>query len=90
MVTLGAALALSNLGLQVELRDLASPSQLGTAAGFFQAARFIGAGLGGGLVGITVADDLHGLAVTAGIVSLALVLWAASHARAGANHEQHS
>jgi predicted MFS family arabinose efflux permease len=74
MVTLGASLALSNLGLQVELRDVALPSQLGTAAGFFQAARFIGTGLGAGLVGITNSDDLLGLGVTAGIVSLALLV----------------
>ena len=81
MVTLGASLALSNLGLQVELRDLASPSQLATASGFFQAARFVGAGLGAGLVGITIADDLLELAVTAGIASLALLVQAASRSQ---------
>jgi len=92
MVTLGASLALSNLGLQVELRDVASPSQFATAAGLFQAARFMGASLRAGLVGITIADDLLGLGVTAGFVGLALLVWAASrsHARVGGTCERHS
>ena len=91
MVTLGASLALSNLGLQVELHDVVSPCQLVTAAGFFQAARFIGAGLGAGLVGITIADDLLRLGIAVGFVSLALLVWAASRSQAKARgtHERH-
>jgi hypothetical protein len=88
MVALGASHAFNNLGLQAELRDVASPAQLGTAAGLFQAARFVGAALAAGLVGISVAndaitDDLHRLWMAAGILSIALLVWAAASSKRG-------
>jgi MFS family permease len=81
MVAFGASHAFNNLGLQAELSHLASPAQLGAATGLFQAARFVGAGLAAGLVGITVAndaptEDLHRLSVAAGIMSVVLLAWA--------------
>jgi MFS family permease len=83
MVTLGAAHAFSNLGLQAELTAGASPPWVGTAAGLFQAARFVGAALAAGLVGLTVAsdamtEDWHRLWIATGLVSLALLGWAAA------------
>jgi MFS family permease len=82
IVGLGASHAFNNLGLQAELTAGASPARLGTAAGLFQAARFIGAALATGLVGITVAndtltDDWRRLWIAAAIVSIALLGWSA-------------
>jgi len=82
MVALGAAHGFNNLGLQAQLTDGASAAQLGTAAGLFQAARFVGAALATGLVGITVAtdastDDWRQLWVAGEILSIALLGWAA-------------
>jgi predicted MFS family arabinose efflux permease len=86
MVALGASHAFNNLGLQAELRHAASPAQIGTAAGFFQTARFVGAALGAGLVGLTltndaIGDDLHRLWIAAGILSFGLLVWAATSTR---------
>ena len=39
---LGAANAFNNLGLQVEMTEVTVSEQLGTAAGWFQTARFVG------------------------------------------------
>jgi NAD(P)-dependent dehydrogenase (short-subunit alcohol dehydrogenase family) len=82
IVGLGASHAFNNLGLQAELTAGASPARLGTAAGFFQAARFIGAALATGLLGITVADDTiaddwRRLWIAAAFVSIALLGWSA-------------
>jgi MFS family permease len=82
IIGLGASHAFNNLGLQAELTAGASPARLGTAAGFFQAARFIGAALATGLLGITVAndtiaDDWRRLWIAAAIVSIALLGWCA-------------
>jgi Major Facilitator Superfamily len=81
MVALGAAHAFNNLGLQAELSDVTPPERLGTAAGFFQTARFVGAGLAAGLLGLTVADGtiidrLYRLWIAAGILSVVLLVWA--------------
>jgi hypothetical protein len=45
-----------SLGLQAELSEVTPPERLGTTAGFFQTARFVGAGLAAGLLGVMVAD----------------------------------
>ena len=47
----------NNLRLQAKVRDVVEPAELGIAAGVFQAARFIGAGLAPGLAGFIVAND---------------------------------
>jgi predicted MFS family arabinose efflux permease len=88
MAAIGASHAFNNLALQAELRDVASPEQLGTAAGLFQAARFIGAGLAAGLVGINVtsnasSEELHGLWIATLILSFALLVWAAASSKRG-------
>src|SRR4030095_7411493 len=53
---LGATNAFNNLGLQVELTDVTASEQLGTAAGLFQTARFVGGAGAAGLIGIVFAD----------------------------------
>ena len=78
MVALGAAHAFNNLGLQAQLTGGAPAAGLGTAAGLFQAARFVGAALATGLLGITVAsdastDDWRRLWVVGEILSIALL-----------------
>ena len=83
MVALGAAHAFNNLGLQAQLTGGASPAGLGTAAGLFQAARFAGAALATGLLGIAVAsdastDDWRRLWVAGEILSIVLLGWAAA------------
>ena len=83
MVALGAAHAFNNLGLQAQLTGGASAAGLGTAAGLFQAARFAGAALATGLLGITVAsdastDDWRRLWVAGEILSIVLLGWAAA------------
>ena len=88
MVALGASHAFNNLGLQAQLTAGASPARLGTAAGIFQAARFVGAALATGLLGITVAsdavtDDWRRLWITAEILSIALLGWAAVSSKRG-------
>jgi predicted MFS family arabinose efflux permease len=86
MVVLGASHAFNNLGLQAELTGGASSGRLGTAAGLFQAARFVGAALAAGLAGITVAgdamtDDWHRLCLATELLSIALLGWAAASKR---------
>jgi hypothetical protein len=81
MVALGAAHAFNNLGLQAELSEVTPPARLGTTAGFFQTARFVGAGLAAGLLGIMVADApttdrLHQLWIVTGLLSVVLLVWA--------------
>jgi hypothetical protein len=86
MVALGASHAFNNLGLQAQLTGGAPAAGLGTAAGLFQAARFVGAALATGLVGITVASDAgdwRGLWVAGEILSIALLGWAATSWRRG-------
>jgi MFS family permease len=83
MAALGTALAFNNLGLQAQLTAEVSPAQLGTAAGLFQAARFVGAALATGLLGITVTndaatDDWRRLWVAGEFLSIALLGWAAA------------
>ena len=83
MVALGASHAFNNLGLQAQLTGGASSAQLGTAAGLYQAARFVGAALATGLLGITVAsdagtDDWRRLWVAGEILSIALLGWTAA------------
>jgi hypothetical protein len=85
MVALGAAHAFNNLGLQAELSDVTPPERLGTAAGFFQTARFVGAGLAAGLLGLTVAngtitDRLDRLWIATGLLSVVLLVWSTSTA----------
>lgn len=85
VVSLGASHAFNNLGLQAELSDVTSREQLGTAAGLFQTARFVGAALATGLVGTiftegATTDGLHRLSVAVGLLSLALLAWAARKA----------
>jgi MFS family permease len=85
MVALGAAHAFNNLGLQAELSKVTPPERLGTAAGFFQTARFVGAGLAAGLLGLTVAngtmtDRLDRLWIATGLLSVVLLVWSASTA----------
>jgi MFS family permease len=82
MVALGAAHAFTNLGLQAELTAAASPTRLATAAGLFQAARFVGAAAATGLLAITVAGDAitgdwRGLWIATEILGVALLGWAA-------------
>jgi MFS family permease len=86
MVALGASHAFNNLGLQAELTGGSSPGRPGTAAGLFQAARFVGAALAAGLVGITVAgdamtEDWHRLWLATELLSVALLGWAAASKR---------
>ncbi len=86
MVALGAAHAFNNLGLQAQLTNGASPAQIGSAAGLFQAARFVGAALATGLVGIAVASDAgdwRRLWVAGAILSIALLGWAATSWKRG-------
>jgi predicted MFS family arabinose efflux permease len=89
MVALGAAHAFTNLGLQAELTAAASPTRLATAAGLFQAARFVGAAAATGLLAITVAgdaitDDWRGLWIATEILGVALLGWAAVSSKAKA------
>lgn len=68
--------------------DEASPARLGTAAGPFQSARFVGAALGMGLLGITAAsnaitDDFRRLCVACELLSIALLGWAAVSLKRG-------
>jgi MFS family permease len=84
-LSLGVSNAFNNLGLQAELSHLAMRETIGTAAGLFQTARFIGAALAGGLVGVIFSnepttDSLHRLSVLNGVLSLALLAWAAERA----------
>ena len=86
MVALGAAHAFNNLGLQAELSEVTPPERLGTAAGFFQTARFVGAGLAAGLLGLTVAngtitDRLYRLWIATGLLSVVLLVWATDSRR---------
>jgi predicted MFS family arabinose efflux permease len=88
MVALGASHAFNNLGLQAQLTDGASPARLGTAAGLFQAARFVGAALATVLLGITAAsdaitDDFRRLWVACELLSIALLGWAAVSLKRG-------
>jgi predicted MFS family arabinose efflux permease len=80
MVAIGASHAFSNLGLQAELSDVTSREQLGTAAGFFQTARFVGAALAAGLVGVvaneSLTESLHRLWIVVGLLSFGLLAWA--------------
>jgi MFS family permease len=81
MVALGAAHAFNNLGLQAELSEVTPPARFGTTAGFFQTARFVGAGLAAGLLGIMVADApttdrLYQLWIVTGLLSVVLLVWA--------------
>jgi MFS family permease len=83
MAALGTSLAFSNLGLQAQLTDEVSPARLATAAGLFQAARFVGAALATGLLGITVTNDAathdwRRLWVAGEFLSIALLGWAAA------------
>jgi MFS family permease len=83
MAALGTALAFNNLGLQAQLTGEVSPAQLGTAAGLFQSARFVGAALATGLLGITVTNDAatadwRRLWVAGEFLSIALLGWAAT------------
>jgi len=83
IAALGTSLAFNNLGLQAQHTDEVSPAQLGTAAGLFQAARFVGAALATGLLGITVTNDAatadwRRLWVAGEFVSIALLGWAAA------------
>jgi hypothetical protein len=85
MVALGAAHAFNNLGLQAELSEVTPPERLGAATGFFQTARFVGAGLAAGLLGLTVAngtstDRLYRLWIATGLLSVVLLVWSASTA----------
>jgi MFS family permease len=80
MVALGTAHAFNQLGLQAELTAGASPARLATAAGIFQSARFVGAALATGLLGIMLANDAitdhwRQLWIAAGILSIALLGW---------------
>ena len=88
MVALGAAHAFNNLGLQAQLTGGVPAAGLGTAAGLFQAARFVGAALATGLLGITVAsdastDDWRRLWVVGEILSIVLLAWAATSLKRG-------
>jgi MFS family permease len=88
MVALGASHAFNNLGLQAQLTGEASPARLGTAAGLFQAARFVGAALATGLLGITAASDaitdgFRRLWVACELLSIALLGWAAVSLKRG-------
>jgi hypothetical protein len=70
--------AFNNLGLQGDLTVLARGGALGTAGGFLQTARFAGASLAAGLIGIVFAHGattaaLHRLAATIGALSLTLL-----------------
>jgi MFS family permease len=84
---LGATNAFNNLGLQVELTDVTVSDQLGTAAGFFQTARFVGGAGAAGLIGIAFAkgattNGWHWLCVAVVALSLALLVFAARTAAA--------
>jgi hypothetical protein len=84
-LSLGVSNAFNNLGLQAELSQLVMREPLGTAAGLFQTARVIGAALAGGLVGVIFStgpttDGLYRLSVLEGVLSLALLAWAAERA----------
>jgi hypothetical protein len=86
MVALGASHSFNNLGMQAELTGGASSGRLGTAAGLFQAARFVGAALAAGLVGITVAgdamtEDWHRLWLATELLSIGLLGWVAASKR---------
>jgi MFS family permease len=92
VVLLGATNAFNNLGLQAELTDVTAPEELGTAAGLFQTARFVGAAAAAGLIGIvftngTTIDGLRWLCVAVASVSVALLAWAAR--RAAGSRAQH-
>lgn len=74
----GVPNAFNNLGLQADLTGLARAGELGTAGGFLQTARFAGAGLAAGLIGLvfahrTTTAALHRLAVIIGVLSLTLL-----------------
>jgi MFS family permease len=76
---LGVPYAFNNLGLQTELTDISTPEQLGTAAGFFQTARFAGAALAGTMVGVAFTDGattsgLRRLCLATAFVSLVLFI----------------
>src|SRR5262249_4836349 len=88
MAALGTSLAFNNLGLQAKLTAEVSPAQLATAAGLFQAARFVGAALATGLLGITVTndaatDDWRRLWVAGEFLSIALLGWAVASVQRG-------
>jgi MFS family permease len=88
MAALGTSLAFNNLGLQAQLTNGVSPAQLGTAAGLFQAARFVGAALATGLLGITVTndaatDDWRRLWIAGELLSITLFGWAAASLKRG-------
>lgn len=74
----GVPNAFDNLGLQRDLMGLVGAGELGTAGGFLQAARFVGAGLAAGLIGLVFARDattaaVHRLAAIIGVLSLTLL-----------------
>jgi hypothetical protein len=86
MVILGTSHAFNNLGLQAELTGGTSSGRLGTAAGLFQAARFVGTALAAALVGITIAGNAgakewHQLCLATELLSIALLGWAAAAAK---------
>jgi MFS family permease len=88
MAALGTSLAFNNLGLQAQLTNEVSPAQLGTASGLFQAARFVGAALATGLLGITVTndaatDDWRRLWIAGELLSITLLGWAAASLKRG-------
>jgi len=91
VAVLGAPFAFNNLGLQAEMTNVTAPAQLGAAAGLFQTARFGGAAVAGGLVGVAFANGattsgLHWLCAVITSLSVALFAWAAR--RAAASHAQ--
>lgn len=74
----GVPNAFDNLGLQRDLMGLVGAGELGTAGGFLQTARFVGAGLAAGLIGLVFARDattaaVHRLAAIIGVLSLTLL-----------------
>jgi predicted MFS family arabinose efflux permease len=84
---LGATNAFNNLGLQVELTDVTVSDQIGTAAGLFQTARFVGSAGAAGLIGIAFAkgattNGWHWLCAAVVALSLALLVFAARTAAA--------
>jgi len=82
MGLLGAANAFNNLGLQVEMTDATVSEQLGTAAGWFQTARFVGGAGAAWLISFVFAagattNGLRWLCVALVSLSLALLVFAA-------------
>jgi MFS family permease len=85
MVALGAGHAFNNLGLQAQLTGGAPAAHVGTAAGLFQAARFVGAALATGLVE-SRSQPMPVIGVGSGSrrdLSIALLGWAATSWKRG-------